>query len=225
MVYHYQYSGKLKSAEELQALVIEVEDICDTLNWPVEQYNITFPGHTFSDESSDEIFGIFFTPPQSEPVFLTFDLSGKIINPFLRKVLHESENTEMKVITVKVNLDDENMEPVISEGDNEVDITQVVYRIGVSMEVHDPTSCIQIMELIRYLSDKYLADFTMSDDAGYWNSKNPVLLAKRMKSSKNILDKIQAKLEGRSFSDPEDFLKFIRLLGSYIQKSIRDEEE
>lgn len=225
MGYHYQYSGRLKSAEELQAFVFEVEDICNTLNWPVEIYKCFYPGNFFSEEISDEVFGIYFTPPQSDPVFFTFDHSGKIFNPLLKRMLEQGENTEMKVITVKVNLDDEKLEPVISEGDNDVDITQVVYRIGVSMEVNEPTSSIQIMELIRYLSEKYLEDFAMTDDAGYWTSKNPGLLAKRMKSSKNILDKIQAKLEGRSFSDPEEFMKFIRLLGAYIQKSMRDEEE
>ena len=225
MGYYFQYSGNLKEASQISEMVVEIEDICETLRWPYELFETEYPEDKFSEEEEDTVYGIQFTPPDSDPVLFTFDASGALFNPIVKQMFSEGEENGMKVITVKVNLDDEDMEPVISDDDKNIDISRVVYKISVNLETHEVATCVQIVELIRYLSEKYLTSFSFQDDSGYWQSKDSSVLTKRLKTSRHILDKIQAKLEGKSFENPEEFIKFIRLLGTYIQKKLREEEE
>ena len=63
------YSGYIQKRELLNALIEEVQDICETLEWHT---------HIFDD---DEIKGISFAPEGSESVFLTFNHEGRTLSP------------------------------------------------------------------------------------------------------------------------------------------------
>ncbi|MBK6782977.1 MAG: hypothetical protein IPG79_03895 [Saprospiraceae bacterium] len=79
--------------------------------------------------------------------------------------------------------------------------------------------------MIRYLSNKFLKDFSLTDEFGYWNSGDIHKLTKKMDSAQCLMDSFQQKLSEKSFSNPEEFIDFLKQLGTILKKSIKDEEE
>ncbi len=221
----FQYSGRLKEATFLQDLIYEIEDICDTLRWPVDIYESQFDSEQFSEGVEKDSFGLSFTPTDCEPVFFVFNSQGRLWNPFMKDILSDDHPKEIKVFTVQLNLNDDDPEPVIMEGNKEVDLDILVYKITVKTKTNNPSSYIQLIELIRYISDKYFMDFELMDDSGYWKTKNVDVLTKRMISAKLILEELHQKMSEMSFKDPEDFLKFIKQLSQTLKQSLKDEEE
>jgi hypothetical protein len=69
----FHYSGKIKDATLIPHLVEEVEDISVALQW--EHYLI----------DDEEIRGIVFSPPECEPVFLSFNDKNELCSPVLLK--------------------------------------------------------------------------------------------------------------------------------------------
>jgi hypothetical protein len=64
------YSGKIKDATLIAPLVEEVQDVCTILKWNY---------HLYDDEN---VKGMSFSPPECEPVFLTF-LNNELCSPIL----------------------------------------------------------------------------------------------------------------------------------------------
>lgn len=65
------YSGTIKNISLVPLLAEEVQDVCTVLHWNY---------HIFDDE---DFKGICFSPPECEPVFLTFDNNGILCSPVL----------------------------------------------------------------------------------------------------------------------------------------------
>ena len=63
------YSGRIKDVELIPVLVEEVRDVCSSFGWT---------HHLFNDENFQ---GICFSPPECEPVFLTFTNSTELACP------------------------------------------------------------------------------------------------------------------------------------------------
>ncbi|MBK8621437.1 MAG: hypothetical protein IPN79_06685 [Saprospiraceae bacterium] len=221
----FQYSGRLKEAGLLQDLMNEIEDICDTLRWPVDVNESKFEEELFSESVGKDNYGISFTPTDCDPVFFVFNSQGRLWNPFMKDILSDDHPKEIKVFTVQLNLNDDDPEPVIMEGNKEVDLDILVYKITVKTKTNNPSSYIQLIELIRYISEKYFIDFELIDDSGFWKTKNVDVLTKRMISAKLILDELHQKMSEMSFKDPEDFLDFIKQLSKTLKQSLKDEEE
>jgi hypothetical protein len=65
------YSGTIKNISLIPLLTEEVQDICKVFNWDF---------HLFDDETFK---GICFSPPECEPVFLSFLNNGKLCSPVM----------------------------------------------------------------------------------------------------------------------------------------------
>lgn len=66
------YSGTIKNIALIDELIVEVTDICQSLNW---SYQI------IKEPNADEINGICFSPEECEPIFLTFLPGGRMCSP------------------------------------------------------------------------------------------------------------------------------------------------
>ncbi|MEP6647079.1 MAG: hypothetical protein ABJC12_08310 [Saprospiraceae bacterium] len=66
------YSGTLRDVAHLSALIDEVTDICDDLQWP---------WHVFQTTVELPLKGISFYPPGSQEVYLTFLPDGRLAEP------------------------------------------------------------------------------------------------------------------------------------------------
>lgn len=219
----FHYRGSLKSAETLPALVEEVEDICNVLGWKCTVFETEFPDNKFLSPIDDEDYGILFSPPSCEPVSLVFDSEGKIYTPWLKDILNKHKSGEVKVITVKLNLDDENPEPEISENSEEFDPSDMVYSISVKTQFAGAEMHVQLMELLRYLSDKYLAEFHIQDESDYWETRNMETLHKKMDLLNQFMDTFQDMIENQNIKNPKDFIAFLKQLSKQIKE--KGEEE
>jgi hypothetical protein len=66
------YSGKIKEVTLIPSLVEEVQDVCTILKWNY---------HLYDDEN---VKGISFSPPECEPVFLSFS-NNELSSPILQQ--------------------------------------------------------------------------------------------------------------------------------------------
>ncbi len=80
------YSGKIKDYSLIDAMRTEVEDICKSLNWEHQLFDIkssTVKSGTSNPVKNTpyDVKGISFTPEESETVFLTFLPDGTLCSP------------------------------------------------------------------------------------------------------------------------------------------------
>jgi|ERR1043165_2177342 hypothetical protein len=75
------YKGSFKQKASLQELIEEVTDIAVANDWPYTVFEKEFPPNNLGQkEFNDEMYGIVFSPPKCEPVFLTFLSNGVMAN-------------------------------------------------------------------------------------------------------------------------------------------------
>ncbi len=219
----FHYRGRLKSATTLPSLVDEVEDICKVLNWKCSVFETEYPDNKFVTPINDSDYGILFSPPSCEPVSLVFDSEGKIYTPWLKEILNKHKSGEVKVITVKLNLDDDNPVPEISEESEDFDPLDMVYSISVKTQFAGAESHVQLMELLRYLSEKYLTEFHIQDESDYWNTRNAEKLHEKMNKINQFMDTFHDMMDNQNIKDPKDFIAFLKQLSMQIKKK-GDEE-
>jgi hypothetical protein len=214
----FHYRGRLKSATTLPSLVDEVEDICKVLNWKCSVFETEYPDNKFVTPINDSDYGILFSPPSCEPVSLVFDSEGKIYTPWLKEILNKHKSGEVKVITVKLNLDDDNPVPEISEESEDFDPLDMVYSISVKTQFAGAESHVQLMELLRYLSEKYLTEFHIQDESDYWNTRNAEKLHEKMNKINQFMDTFHDMMDNQNIKDPKDFIAFLKQLSMQIKK-------
>ncbi len=193
------YRGKLKSADLLPALIDEVVDIVKIYDWRYDIFEKEYPDNKFYEESFDDAYGIIFSPPKCEPVYLTFLSDGKIASPFLLK--YDKEDKEKgKELTYWV-------------------FTKTQYA---GIEVHKV-----IIQLFRYISKKYLVDFEMIDEGKYWETNDEQVLQESFARYNFIMDKFAEALD--SFTEKEnenentDPESMIQRLIEYIKNKFGDQ--
>jgi len=217
------YSGRLKSASILPQLVEEVEDISRIMDWKCNVFNTSYPNDTFISPDDKQDYGIVFTPKDAESIILVFDSEGRLCNPWLREMFNKNPEKEIKIITVELNLNDENPEPVISEGKDAFEPKDLIYQISVKTQADSVEEHIKLMELLRYLSEKYLIEFTVYDESDYWETRDPEKLAKKMNRINELMGDFHHMLQNKSFENQEDFVEFLKKLGKMIHKN-KDKE-
>ena len=152
------YSGHIKEVQLIDALITEVVDICKTLDW---KYNI------LHDENID---GIVFSPPESEPVHLTFNKEGRLL-PFtsiLTKDMYESGEVEK----------------------------ELMFTAFTKTQFAGPDAHKAIIKLIRYITQKYFAEFEMTDESYYWETNDEQQMVERFKVYNAMLDVFTEALQG-----------------------------
>lgn len=214
----FHYKGKLKNAATLPEFITEVEDICQVLAWKYDVFNSEYPQNTFVSPVNNEDYGIIFSPPSCEPISFTFDSEGKIYVPWLKDILKKNKDGDIKVITVHLNLDEDGSEPVISERNEGFDPGNLMYQVHVKTQFAGADIHVKVMELIRYLSGKYLVDFELIDESNYYESGDITLLNDKLNSISDFLDKFQDMLGNEKINSPKDFMKLIKKLSREIKK-------
>jgi hypothetical protein len=152
------YSGHIKKVQLIDALIAEVVDICKTLDW---KYNI------LHDENID---GIVFSPPESEPVHLTFNKEGRLL-PFtsiLTKDMYESGEVEK----------------------------ELMFTAFTKTQFAGPDAHKAIIKLIRYITQKYFSEFRLEDESYYWETNDERQMVERFKVYNAMLDVFTEALQG-----------------------------
>jgi hypothetical protein len=175
------YEGRLKTSVELKELIDEVIDVCESLNWPHQHFHDTLPKDNAGQMVfKQELFGVSFTPPECETVFLNFETNGRMSDPVSKMIYDNFIN-----------------------GPSEYYVTSVKTQYA-SMQVHK-----QIIDLFRHLSKKYFSEFNMTDEAGYWETGDEKVLHDSFYGSKEMWEKLADKL-GTPKMESESIQDYLR---------------
>lgn len=213
----FHYKGRLTSASELNTFVEEVEDICKVFDWKFSVLNTEYPNDKFVSPLNEDDYGVIFTPDECEPVTLIFDSEGRIYNPWMKDLIAKHDEGQVKVITVQLNLDEEELNPIFTEDSEDFDPLDMVYTVSVKTQFTTAEQHVKIIELLRYISGKYFSDFEMIDESGYWTSRNPEKLDAKLNKVTEFIDRFEDMVSSEVIKSPEDFLKFIKKLSQEIK--------
>lgn len=206
----FHYKGRLKKARLLPSLVDEVEDICQIMDWKTTVFETEYPQNKFVSPIDAHDYGIIFTPPECEPVCLVFDSEGRLYVPWLKDLLKKNEDGEIKVITVQLNLDDEGVEPIISERNEDFDHSFLVYQAHVKTQYAGAEIHIKVIELMKYLSSKYLIDFELEDESQYYETGDAEKLIEKLGVINEFLETFNDLLSKTKIESPKDFIKLLK---------------
>lgn len=176
------YNGKFNENASLPEMIEEVKDIAEIYNWQYTIYETQFPESSFDNDSYNEnIYGITFSPPESEPVFLTFLSNGRMSGPAQLKYF-----------------------------DNSADESEKKYLYMLSTKTQYAGSNIHklIVHLLKYISKKYFKEFNVIDEGSYWETGDEKLLEDTFKRYNDLLDLVSFALENVPIKSNETFEEY-----------------
>ncbi len=163
------YSGRFNPKASLSEMIAEVKDIADLYNWKYAVFNDSFPSDKLNKTTySQDIYGICFTPPKCETVFLSFLSNGKMSSPLNLQFYGNSPNADYK---------------------------KYIYMLFVKTQYAGVEIHKLIVHLFKYLSDKYLLDFTVIDEGYYWETGDEKLLENTFKKYTALIENFTDSLE------------------------------
>lgn len=154
------YTGYIQNKELLDPLIEEVTDICKSLEWNTHSYD------------KEEIKGVSFAPPESEPVFLTFNHEGRTLSPI---------NILVKDIYDDIQIPKES-----------------IFTTSTKTQYAGEEAHIAIIKLLKHLSKKYFKDFTLEDEGNYWETEDKEILHKQFERYNAAIDMFRDELKDMS---------------------------
>lgn len=186
------YSGSFKPKASLTAMIEEVKDIAEIYKWEYTVFEDKFPANSLcKTEYNQNIYGISFTPPDCETVCLCFLSNGKMSSPSHLKFFGNSENKEEQ---------------------------QYLYMLSVKtqyagIEIHK-----LIIHLLKYLSGKYLRNFTVNDEGEYWETGDEKLLQDTFKRYTDLIESFASSIENCPIKSGESFEAYFKRLLKQIHE-------
>jgi hypothetical protein len=164
------YSGRINNYSEINILVEEVQDICDSLHW---DYNIWVPANDEisignskknKDYTIHDLNGISISVLDCETVFFTFLPDGRLSSPL--NLLAQGAYTDKEMI----------------------------YTVATKTQYAGPDTHMALVKLIRYLKEKYLDDLQVDDEGLYWETGDKKVLLSQFDKYNHALSVIEAAL-------------------------------
>lgn len=186
------YNGKFNPSASLRELIEEAKDVAEIYNWKYHIYETEFSPNDFGKESyNDKIYGIIILPPNCEPVYLTFLSNGRMSTEHNLEFWGKSEDEKEKNYLYML-------------------FTKTQFA---GIHVHK-----LIINLFRYLSQKYFSEFNMFDEGKYWETKDEKLLEEIFKRYNDIFDQFENALETIPLKPNESFDEYFQRLFETIKK-------
>ena len=163
------FSGRIKDAASLPLLIEEVVDISKVHHWKYHVYETNFPDNALDSQLSfDRIYGISFTPTESETISLAFLSNGVMVCPTRIQFFANSKNAEEQsyIFTNSVK-------------------TQYAGVIMHQLVIH----------ILQYLDDKYFEDFQLNDESHYWNTKDEDIMREKFKEYDQLIDNFSLSIQ------------------------------
>jgi len=189
------YNGRFNPAASLSEMIEEVKDIATIFNWKYFVFEKEFPESILASSSyKDSIYGICFTPPKCETVSLSFLSNGLMSDPFNLRLYGEAANE--------------------TETSNRYLLFTKTQYAGI--EIHK-----LLVHLLRYISQKYLMEFNVTDEGEYWETGNEKLLQQIFKRYNFYTDIFATSLEKFPKNPDESFEAYFEKLLKYIQQNAK----
>ncbi len=190
----FHYSGSFNRAASLALMIEEVKEIAEAYNWPYHIYDDTFPENTFGKTAfTQNIYGISFTPPECETVWFCFLSNGKMSSPLHLHLYGNSADKKEQ---------------------------EYLYMLSVKTQYAGQQIHQFLIELIRYLSNKYFTNFTLSDEGQYWETGDEKLLKEIFERYTYFIHEFTSGLENNPRRKEETFeTYFTRLMEEIHNKN------
>ena len=78
---------------------------------------------------------------------------------------------------------------------------------------------IKVIELLKYLSGKYLDDFELIDESRYYETGNIELLQNKLNIINEFLDSFQEMLNQATIKSPKDFIRLLKKISRKHKKN------
>ena len=190
----FHYSGRIANPDSLPELIEEIEDIAKVYKWKYFVFDRQFPENTVGKpEYTDLLYGICITPPGCETVDICFLSNGRMSSVSHLQFWGQSDNAKEK---------------------------EYLYMLSVKTQYAGVDLHLFIIQLFRYLNQKYFADFTMSDEGEYWETNDVIVLKKNFKRYTELIDGFASAIQNQPIKTDEDIeTYFLRLM-----KQIHDQK-
>ena len=180
----FHYSGKFATNASLPDLIGEVKDIVAIHQWEYHIFEEQFPPESPGKEKHDQkIYGICFSPPECEPVWLCFLSNGRMSSP--------------------TNLE-------YFGGSSDAEARKHLYTLSVKTQFAGVDVHIKIIKLLKYLKTKYLVDLQVSDEGQYWETGDEHLLKQIFERYDQAMRAVTSRLENNSLVPGETYEEFFR---------------
>ena len=184
------FSGQLRKAELLPAMIEEVIDVSNVYGWKYKVINSQFPNNCFENGTSfDDIYGICFTPTDCETISLTFLSNGTMVSP--------------DSVSFFANSEDET-------------IRSYIYFISVKTQFAGVFTHLLIIRLLKYLNEKYFDGFKLDDESYYWETGDENLAHERFKLYDKLLDNVVLSIQTFPIEPNEDIVAYFERLMKHI---------
>ncbi len=162
------YSGSIINAELLPELIEEIKDIVSIHKWDYFIYERLFPNNSLSKSGfNNNMYGISFSPPKCEPIFICFLSNGRLGNPSRLQLYSDSDSIEKREFLFMLS-------------------TKTQYA---GVEIHQ-----FIIQLFSYLNTKYFIDFKMIDESCYWETNDETILKLNFKKYNDLMDHVESSI-------------------------------
>lgn len=186
------YNGRINPAASLKAMVDEIKDIAEINSWKYFVFADEFPPNTVGKiEYNENIYGICFSPPQCEPVWLSFLSNGRMSCPPNLQYWSNTDDLEQKEFLYMLS-------------------TKTQYA---GIDVHK-----FIIHLLQYIAPKYLKDFNLSDEGKYWETGDEDLLKEIFDRYTFYIDSFGSALQSTPIKKGENLENFITRIANQVKK-------
>lgn len=190
MAISIHYKGKIDDKTKVQPLIEEIQDIADTMNWPYYCLNEDWKKKSQLKLEHREdgahilghaaLKGISFTP-------------------------------HPKSETVWLFFDDQgNISSPISIVMREEDDSGDFYWLAVKTQFAGVEIHIAIIELFKYLKNKYISNLEVVDEGEFWETGNELLLKSKINQLHEAIHMINSALSGLSIQSKNDTESVVR---------------
>jgi hypothetical protein len=184
------YSGRIKNAASLPSLVEEVIDISKVHNWEYHLYETKFPDNALNSQLFfSPVYGISFTPPESETISLTFLSNGIMACPTR---IHFFANSK-------------------SEVERSYIFTNSVKTQYAGAVIHQ-----LIIHILQYLNDKYFEDFQLKDESLYWDTKDENIMREKFKEYDQLIDNFSLSVQSLPIKAGESLQSYFDRVMAHI---------
>jgi len=181
------YNGRLRKAEDLPTLIEEIKDISSIYGWKYHIYETHFPNDTFDHHTSFEnVYGITFTPTNSESISLAFLSNGVMVCPPSIQFFVGTENEKY------------------------------IYNLFCKTQLAGIVVHQLIIHLLRYLDKKYFEDFNLRDESNYWETNDENVMKKQFEIYDTLLDNFVLSIETFPKEKGENMIAYFERLMKHV---------
>ncbi len=179
----FHYNGRIADTKLLPKLIEDLEDIAELHKWKYNVFARNFPVvEAQSDAQRHNVYGMCFTPPGCETVFVSFLNNGRMSSPILLDFWGEAKKEPEK---------------------------DYLYMLSVKTQYAGAEIHKLLIGIFHFLDKKYLTDFELYDEGDYWETGDDKLLLKNFNQNAFLINSFKSALQSLPIQEdekPEDYI-------------------